>query len=119
MIDYGSVGVTRESGLREVARILGAELGEVACIGGVLNDASVLQTAGETYVMENGSQGLKEAVSDAKVIASQANDSVAKRWRELFLSNRCTRERETEVVHRDVLFFFLRVFLCILFLAVV
>ncbi|KPA85356.1 putative haloacid dehalogenase-like hydrolase [Leptomonas pyrrhocoris] len=87
LIDCVPVGVTKGNSIREVAEMLNVQLEDVACFGDGMNDESMLQIAGKAYIMENGQQGLKDAVPHAEVIDSNANDGVARKLEELFFSN--------------------------------
>lgn len=87
ILDCVPAGVAKGNGVREVAEVLGIALNEVACFGDGMNDESMLQVTPAAFIMANGQQRLKDAVPHAEVIGSNADDGVAKKLAELFLSS--------------------------------
>ncbi|MBE7189096.1 HAD family hydrolase [Jatrophihabitans endophyticus] len=75
LLEIARRGVTKASGLAELAGIFGIAQHEVAAIGDMPNDVPMLEWAGESYAVANGHPATK-AVADA-VVASNEDDAVA------------------------------------------
>nr|ACS87870.1 haloacid dehalogenase-like hydrolase-like protein [Angomonas deanei] len=87
LLNCAPAGVSKGNAMREVAELLGIELGEVAGFGDGMNDESMLQIAGKAFITSNAQQRLKDAVKHGEIIESNANDGVAKKLEELFLTD--------------------------------
>ncbi|GET90058.1 haloacid dehalogenase-like hydrolase, putative [Leishmania tarentolae] len=86
LLDCVPAGVNKGNGVREVAEVLGVALDEVACFGDGMNDESMLQVTSASFITSNGQQKLKDAVPHAQIIDSNAEEGVAKKLEEMFLS---------------------------------
>ena len=75
LLEIAEQGVTKATGLAELAGRYGIEQHEVAAIGDMPNDVPMLQWAGESYAVANGHPATK-AVADA-VVGSNEDDAVA------------------------------------------
>lgn len=75
LLEIARRGVTKASGLAELAATFGIEAHEVAAIGDMPNDVPMLEWAGESYAVANGHPATK-AVADA-VVGSNEDDAVA------------------------------------------
>ncbi|CAJ1010017.1 putative haloacid dehalogenase-like hydrolase/Sucrose-6F-phosphate phosphohydrolase [Leishmania naiffi] len=87
VLNCAPAGVNKGNGMREVAEVLGLTLDEVACFGDGMNDESMLQITATSFITANGQQELKEAVPHAQIIGTNADDGVAKKLEEMFLSS--------------------------------
>lgn len=77
--------VSKGVAITEVLKNEGIELSETISFGDGLNDLEMLSITGKAFIMENGSQTLKDTLSHLEVIESNINDGVAKKLEELFL----------------------------------
>ena len=75
LLEIAKLGVTKATGLAELAAMHGIERHQVAAIGDMPNDLPMLEWAGESYAVANGHPATK-AVADA-VVGSNEDDAVA------------------------------------------
>lgn len=75
-VEISVKGITKESGVRVVCRLLGVEMAQVLAVGDSENDISMLRAAGLGVAMGNAEEQVK-AIADA-VTASNNEDGVAK-----------------------------------------
>ncbi|MDQ0897785.1 MULTISPECIES: Cof-type HAD-IIB family hydrolase [unclassified Paenibacillus] len=75
-VEISVKGITKESGVREVCRLLGIEMAQVLAVGDSENDISMLRSAGLGVAMGNAEEQVK-AIADA-VTMSNNEDGVAK-----------------------------------------
>lgn len=75
-VEISVKGITKESGVREVCRLLGIEMAQVLAVGDSENDISMLRAAGLGVAMGNAEDQVK-AIADS-VTASNNEDGVAK-----------------------------------------
>ncbi|EPY28928.1 haloacid dehalogenase-like hydrolase [Strigomonas culicis] len=86
IVDCNPYGINKGEALEEVAQRLGIDVTDVAAFGDGMNDETMLRTAGHPFIMENGAADLKAALPHATVIGHHAQDGVAHKIEELFLS---------------------------------
>lgn len=85
LLDCCPAAVTKGNAVREVCRMLGLGIDEVACFGDGMNDQPMLEVAGHAFLMGNAQPALKAAIPHGQVIGTNADDSVAKKLEELLL----------------------------------
>lgn len=75
LLEIAAAGVTKASGLAEVAASYGISAAEVAAVGDMPNDVSMLVWAGHSYAVANAHPAAIEAADE--VLASNDDDAVA------------------------------------------
>jgi HAD superfamily hydrolase (TIGR01484 family) len=83
-IEVNPLGINKASGLREVCRLLGIRMEEVAACGDSLNDLEMLRAAGLGIAMGNAQEAVKQA-ADA-VTGTNEEDGVAQAIRSYLLN---------------------------------
>lgn len=81
LVEIAAPGVTKEKGVRELGRLIGAEPADIVCFGDMPNDAEMLTWAGWGVAMGNAPK-VVQAVAD-EVTATNDADGVAcvlERW---------------------------------------
>ncbi len=76
--------VSKKSALDKILRDLKISWSEVIAFGDGMNDYEMLKAAGNSYIMVNGRERLKESLPDIEVIDSCDEDGVAKKLKEIF-----------------------------------
>lgn len=84
IIDCHPINIHKGRAVEEVCQLLQIPLGEVISFGDGMNDATMLSITGKACIMANAPQTLRDAVPQAEVIGSNADDGVARKLRELF-----------------------------------
>ncbi|RAV05035.1 Cof-type HAD-IIB family hydrolase [Paenibacillus sp. YN15] len=82
-IEVNPLGINKASGLREVCRLLGIRMEEVAACGDSLNDLEMIRAAGLGIAMGNAQEAVKQA-ADA-VTGTNEEDGVAQAIRTYLL----------------------------------
>jgi Cof subfamily protein (haloacid dehalogenase superfamily) len=75
LLEIGAFGVTKASGLAELAASHGIGPDEVVAIGDMPNDVPMLRWAGRAYAVANAHDAVREAADE--VVASNDDDAVA------------------------------------------
>jgi Cof subfamily protein (haloacid dehalogenase superfamily) len=75
LLEIGAVGVTKASGLAEIAATHGIDAQEIAAIGDMPNDVPMLEWVGESYAVANAHPAAKAAAD--QVVGSNDDDAVA------------------------------------------
>ncbi|RHW67424.1 haloacid dehalogenase-like hydrolase [Trypanosoma brucei equiperdum] len=83
-LDVVHHNANKATAMAKVAELLGLELKDIVSFGDGMNDVQMLAAAGKGYIMGNAQQRLKDALPHLEVIGTNAEDSVAKKLRELF-----------------------------------
>ncbi|GAA0611578.1 Cof-type HAD-IIB family hydrolase [Kutzneria viridogrisea] len=81
LIEIAAAGVTKATGLAEVAELLGVERGDVIAFGDMPNDVSMLSWAGHGVAMSNAHPQAKSAADE--ITGSNSEDGLAlvlERW---------------------------------------
>jgi Cof subfamily protein (haloacid dehalogenase superfamily) len=75
LLEIGSPGITKATGLAELATRLGVRADEVVAIGDMPNDVPMLEWAGRSYAVANAHDAAKAAADE--VVGSNDDDAVA------------------------------------------
>jgi Cof subfamily protein (haloacid dehalogenase superfamily) len=75
LLEISAPGVTKASGLAELADLHGVSAAEVVAIGDMPNDVPMLQWAGRSYAVANAHAAVRAAADE--VVASNDDDAVA------------------------------------------
>jgi hypothetical protein len=87
LLEIGAAGVTKATGLAEVASRLGVDAGEVVAIGDMPNDLPMLAWAGTSYAVANAHPAVRAAADH--VIGSNDEDAVAQLIENLLTRRLC------------------------------
>ena len=74
-LDVVANGVSKGKGLLETAKLLNIDRSKIIAVGDNLNDISMLEAAGISYAVENGSDSVKNAAD--YIAPSNNNDAIA------------------------------------------
>ena len=77
-LEVMNIEVNKAAALSEVLKVKGFALSEAVAFGDGMNDLEMLQAVGKGLVMGNASAMLRAALPDFEVIASSADDGVAR-----------------------------------------
>lgn len=76
--------VSKGTAIIEVLKLKDIKIEETIAFGDGLNDLEMLGLVGKGFIMENGSQTLKETLPHLEIIGNNTNDGVAKKLEEIF-----------------------------------
>lgn len=79
ILDIAPKGIDKGVAVREVAATAGFDPADAVAFGDGMNDLPMLKAVGRPYVMANSMPALFDALPEAEVVGSNAEDGVAKR----------------------------------------